>query len=179
MLAAHHLVENILQELPDAVSIKTMRPVGFYYNMFSFIPAIRAHGSIASNYSAAYKEPVVSHFDIADVVAREMELPFEGRTIRYIASDEVTTDELVKTLGEAIGEPALRWEVIPDGERLNRLLNIGVNPVVAKGLVEMDAGRRDGILYHDYFRHRPVLGKVKLADFAKEFAAVYNNSKDK
>uniref|UniRef100_UPI0038902125 SDR family oxidoreductase n=1 Tax=Acinetobacter sp. TaxID=472 RepID=UPI0038902125 len=34
MLAAHYWVENILKELPHTVSIKTMRPVGFYYNMF-------------------------------------------------------------------------------------------------------------------------------------------------
>jgi len=29
-------------------------------------------------------------------------------------------------------------------------------------------------LYDDYNRHRPSLGKIKLTDFAKEFATVYN-----
>jgi uncharacterized protein YbjT (DUF2867 family) len=36
ILAFHYQVENILKQLPNDVSIKFMRPVGFYYNMFSF-----------------------------------------------------------------------------------------------------------------------------------------------
>jgi hypothetical protein len=31
-----------------------------------------------------------------------------------------------------------------------------------------------GILFNDYYLHKPVLGKVKLKDFAKEFAAAFN-----
>jgi len=56
---------------------------------------------------------------------------------------------------------------------LNRLTAAGMSPQAAKGMVDMNAGRR-GVLYEDYYRNRPVLGKVKLADFAKSFAAVYN-----
>lgn len=37
ILEFHYNVENILKELPDDVSIKFMRPVGFYYNMFQYI----------------------------------------------------------------------------------------------------------------------------------------------
>jgi len=41
-------------------------------------------------------------------------------------------------------------------------------------LTEMNASRRNGVLHEDYFKNKPILGKVKLEDFAKEFAAVYN-----
>jgi hypothetical protein len=51
----------------------------------------------------------------------------------------------------------------------------GMNPEIAKGLVEMNAGRRSGVLLEDYNRHKPTLGKVKLKDFAKEFASVFNS----
>jgi hypothetical protein len=54
------------------------------------------------------------------------------------------------------------------------MLAAGMNPGIAKGFVEMNASRRGGVLYEDYYSNRPVLGKVKLTDFAKEFAAVYN-----
>ena len=57
MLAFHYRVEQILNELPDDVSIKFMRPVGFYYNMLSFIPTIKAQGVIVSNYGGDEKEP--------------------------------------------------------------------------------------------------------------------------
>ena len=49
-----------------------------------------------------------------------------------------------------------------------------MNAKVATGLVEMNAGMNNGVLYEDYYRNQPTLGKVKLAEYAKEFAAVYN-----
>ncbi|MEQ9437446.1 MAG: NAD(P)H-binding protein [Cyclobacteriaceae bacterium] len=174
MLRFHFDVENILKQLSDDVSIKFMRPVGFYYNMFAFIPTIKTQGAIIANYGGDEKEPWVSPSDIAAVIAEEIEEPFEGRTIRYIASDEVSPNEVAKTLGEAIGKPELTWQVIPDEQLLHGMIATGMSPQAAQGFVEMNAARRGGILYADYDRHRPTLGQVKLKDFAKEFAAVYN-----
>ena len=174
MLAFHHEVETILKELPEDVAIKFMRPVGFYYNMFAFIQTIKAQGTIVQNYGGDEKEPWVSPLDIATVIAGEMEKPFNGREYRYIASVEASPNEVAKILGEAIGKPGLKWLVIPDEQLLNGLLAAGFNPQAAKGLVEMNAGRRNN-LYDDYNQHKPTLGKVKLKDFAKEFAAVYNS----
>jgi hypothetical protein len=50
-----------------------------------------------------------------------------------------------------------------------------MNPKTAKGFVEMNAARKGNILYEDYFKNRPVLGKIKVKDFAKDFAKVYFN----
>ena len=119
ILAFHYNVENILKQLPDDVSIKFMRPVGFYYNMFAFIPTIKTQGAIIQNYGGDDKEPWVSPLDIAAVIAEEIEQPFSGRKIRYIASDEVSPNEVAKILGEAIGKPGLKWIVIPDEQHLN------------------------------------------------------------
>jgi uncharacterized protein YbjT (DUF2867 family) len=174
MLSTHHDIENILNELPATVSIKTMRPVGFYYNMFAFIPSIQNAGAIIQNYGGDNKEPWVSPLDIADVITEEMEAPFNGRTVRYIASDEISPNEAAEILGTAIGKPDLKWMAIPDDQFLANLLNIGFNRKAATGFTEMNAGRRNH-MYDDYNQHKPVLGKVKLADFAKQFAAAYNS----
>lgn len=176
ILAFHFDAENILRELPDDVSIKFMRPVGFYNNMFGFIPTIRSRDSIVQNYGGDVKEPWVSTFDIAAVIAEEMEEPFEGRKVRYLASDEVSPNEVAKVLGKAIGKPNLKWLVIPDEEILDRMIASGMNPQTAKGFMEMNAARRAGALYEDYNRNKPALGKVKITDFAKEFAAVYRQN---
>ena len=174
MLAFHYKVENILKQLPEDVSIKFMRPVGFYINMFAFIPTIKAQGVIVQNYGGDEKEPWVSPLDIAAVIAEEMEKPFYGREIRYIASDEASPNEVAKILGEAIGKPDLKWQVISDEQKLNGMIASGMNPQIAKGLIEMNEGRRNGVLYEDYNLNRPTLGKVKLTDFGKEFAHVFN-----
>jgi len=178
MLATHHNIENILNELPATVSIKTMRPAGFYYNMFAFIPAIQNAGAIIQNYGGNEKEPWVSPEDIAEVITEEMEAPFNNRIVRYIASDEISPNEVARVLGMAIGKPDLKWQVISDDQFLAILLNIGFNPLAARGLTDMNAGRRNH-LYDDYRQHKPVLGKVKLTDFAKQFSEVYNARTEK
>ncbi|MGZ4115850.1 MAG: NmrA family NAD(P)-binding protein [Bacteroidia bacterium] len=174
MLAFHHNVENVLKQLPNQVSIKTMRPVGFYYNMLGFIPTIKAQNAIISNYGGDEKEPWVSPLDIASVIAEEIEKPFNGREIRYIASDEVSPNEVATILGEEISKPDLKWLAIPDEQLLNGMITAGMNPQTAKGFMEMNASRRGGVLYEDYNRNKPTLGKIKLKDFAKDFATVFN-----
>lgn len=174
ILAFHYNAENILKQLPDDVAIKFMRPVGFYYNMLAFIPTIKAQGAIVQNYGGDEKEPWVSPLDIAAAIAGEIEKPFNGREVHYIASDEASPNEVAKILGKAIGKPDLKWLVIPDEQSLNGMIAAGFNPQVAKGLVEMNASRRGGVLYQDYYHNKPTLGKIKLQDFAKEFAAAFN-----
>jgi len=173
IIVFHHHVENILKQVPEDVGIKFIRPVGIYFNMFSFINTIKNTGAIISNWGGDQKEPWVSPLDIADVIAEEIEKPFEGRTIRYVASDEVSPNEIAKAFGEAIDIPDLKWNAIPDEELLQNWLKIGFNEQVAKGFVETQASQGSGVLYEDYNIHQPILGKVKLADFAKEFAAAY------
>ncbi|MDH6250577.1 uncharacterized protein YbjT (DUF2867 family) [Chryseobacterium sp. H1D6B] len=174
ILTFHNNVENILNELPEEVSIKFMRPVGFYYNMFGFIQTIKTQGAIIQNYGGDQKEPWVSPLDIADVIVEEIEKPFNGREVRYIASEEISPNEIAAVLGEAVGNPDLKWLQIPDEQLLNGMVNAGMNPKTAAGFVEMNAARGSGLLYEDYYQHQPVLGKVKLKDFAKEFAAAYH-----
>ncbi|HEX3385811.1 MAG TPA: NmrA family NAD(P)-binding protein [Mucilaginibacter sp.] len=177
ILAFHYNMEQIMNTLPLDVAITFMRPVGFYYNLFGFINTIKTQGVIASNYGDDDKDPWVSPFDIADAIAEEIEIQKPGeRKVRYVASDELTCNEVAGILGEAIGKPNLKWVLISDEQMLNGMLATGMNPKIAKGLVEMNASRRNGTLYEDYYRHKPVLRKVKVKDFAPEFAAVYNQS---
>ena len=175
MLASHYSVEQIFNQLSGNVSVKFIRPVGFYYNMFAFIHSIKAQGAIIQNYGGNEKEPWVSPWDIAEVIAEEIEKPFEGRTVRYVASDEVSPNEVADILGKAIGKPDLKWRIISDEQFLNGLLAAGVMPDAAKGLTEMNAGRQSH-LYDDFNQNKPIFGKVKLTDFAKEFASVYHHS---
>ena len=174
LLAFHYNVENILKSLPTDVAITFMRPVGFYYNLLGFINNIKTQGVIATNYGGDSKKPWVSPLDIAAAIAEELVTPFEGRKVRYVASDEISCNELASLLGAAIGQPDLKWVVISDEQMLQGMLAAGMNPKIAAGMVEMNSSTNTGDLYEDYYRNRPTLGKVKLKEFAKEFAAVYN-----
>lgn len=169
----HHHVENTLRQLPANISIKFIRPVGFYTNLFSSIHDVKSQGAIISNYGGDVKEPWVSPKDIASTIAEEIERPFEGKTVRYVASDEVSPNEIARALGEAIGKPDLKWSVIPSQKLLDGWLSIGFNEQVARGFIELQESQGNGKLYEDYHRHKPSLGRVKLKDFAKDFAEAY------
>jgi uncharacterized protein YbjT (DUF2867 family) len=167
-------VEGILNQLPQDVSITHIRPTSFYYNLYAYTHTIKQNGVIAANYGADDIVPWVSPLDIAAAVAQEVLAPQQGRKVRYVASEEATCSETARALGEAIGKPALQWTLVSNEAMLNELKAIGINPEIAAGLVEMYAGLHSGLLAEDYYRNRPAtMGKVKLADFAKEFAVAY------
>lgn len=171
LILSHRTVELMLTTLSN-VAITFMRPVGFYYNLFGFIPGIKNAGFIAANYGAGENLVWVSPIDIADAIAEELETPLESRKVRYVASDELTGNETARILGEAIGKPDLKWILIPGEQWQAGLESAGMKRDIAAGLVEMFASQHNGLLTEDYYRNRPVLGKVKMKDFAKEFAAV-------
>ena len=181
IILAHREVELILDKLSD-VAITFMRPVGFYYNLLGFIPMIKSQGLIAANYGADEDLVWVSPIDIAAAVAEELTAPtakglptpVAGQKVRYVASDELTGHETASILGAAIGKPDLKWVLVSNEQRQSVLESVGLNPKIASGLVEMFASQHSGLLMEDYYRNKPTLGKVKLADFAKEFAAAFN-----
>ncbi|MBS1596160.1 MAG: NAD(P)H-binding protein [Bacteroidetes bacterium] len=198
LLKFHYHAEHMLKQLPADVSIKFMRPVGFYYNLLLNIDVIKMlskgfvgglmalqhygisgliggqRGVVASNYGGDTMNLLVSPYDIATVIAEEMGKPFAGRSFRYIASEELTCNEVAAILGPAIGKPYLKWVAISDKMLTNTMLKQGANEKLTKGVVEMGAAGRTGVLYEDYYKHRPVLGPTKLKSFLPEFAAAYN-----
>ncbi|MDF2477140.1 MAG: NAD-dependent dehydratase [Sphingobacterium sp.] len=175
-LLVHYHVEQILKTLPEDVSIKLMRPVGFFSNLYRSLLTIQSQGAIIQSYGGDRKEPWVSPYDIAATIADEMEKSFNGRTVHYMASDEVSPNEIAAALGQSIGNPDLEWKVIPGEDLLDQMLSAGVNEWIAKGMVAMQQSQGDGSLYEDFYANKPTLGKVKLADFAGEFAQSITNS---
>ncbi|QGK72951.1 SDR family oxidoreductase [Flavobacterium sp. SLB02] len=174
IIQRYNEIETVLKKLHD-VSVTFMRPTSFFYNLLAYIPVIKSQGIIAANYGADRMIPWVSPNDIATAIAKEITTPLDGKKVRYVVSEELTGDETVRILGEAIGKPDLKWVLISDEETLNGLVNVGIQPKIAEGLVEMYAGLYNGLLGEDYNKNKPAeMGKTKLANYAKEFAAIYN-----
>jgi uncharacterized protein YbjT (DUF2867 family) len=175
LIIIHHNAENILSKLPADVNISFMRPSGFYKNLFAFVSSIKSQGIIAASYGGEDINIFVSDIDIADAIVEELESQATGRKIRYIASEVLTCNEAAGILGAAIGKPDLKWITISDEQQLNGYKAHGMNDSLVLQFVEMNASIHKGKFYEDYYRHKPTLGKVKLKDFAKEFAAAIAN----
>lgn len=174
ILLGAHGVEGILNKLPTDVAITHMRPTSFYYNLYAYTAMIKTEGIIGANYGAGDIVPWVSPIDIAAAIAEELTTPFTGRKVRYVASEELTCNQTAAILGAAIGKPDLKWIIITDEQMQSGLVVAGMHPGIAAGMVEMYGSLHNGVLAADYYRNKPEMGKVKLTDFSKEFAAVFN-----
>lgn len=159
------------------VNIKHLRPPYFFTNLLANVGMVKHMGIIGANFALADgKFPIVAPADIAVVVAEELlSLNFTGHSVRYLASDEVSTDRIAAELGKAIGKPDLQWVLFSDEQALGGMLQAGLPEEIAKNYAEMNHSLHNGFMTEDYFAHRPkTFGNVKLADFAQTFANVYN-----
>lgn len=197
LLIFHNIVETILRKLPDDVSITHIRPVSFDYNVYSFTDMIKGNGFLAgfvgkiiylkhygikgllkgykgiilSNYGAHDKIAWVSPIDIASSIAEELTSAQTDRKIRYVVSEELTCQEVASIIGNAIGKPYLKWALISDKQMTAAIEQFGASKQIANELTEMNLAMHNSSVFEDYYKNKPsVFGKVKMKDFAIEFA---------
>jgi uncharacterized protein YbjT (DUF2867 family) len=188
-------LEHIFDDLTDA-SMTIMRPASFYSNFYSSMDLIRGkglpgafltlryagvmallrgrRGLLMGNCGGDDRIVFVSPVDIADAVAEELLTTTEGTKIRYVGSEEMTCNEAAGIIGNAIGKPYLKWVLLSDKQMLQGLKMAKVPLKLAELLVEMLAVNHSGGPLRNFHNNKPKMGIVKLEDFAKEFAEVYN-----
>ncbi len=162
----------------EGINVIKLRPSYFYTNFYSMIDMIKQAGILGSNSGGADDKLILTHpRDIAAAAAKHLlALDFKGQRIEYVSSDIVSFAEITKTLGEAIGKPELPWIAFSDEDTFNGMTQSGLPEVFAKGYVQMGKSIREGLIQEDYFRrNEQPQGKVKLEEFAKEFALAYNH----
>lgn len=162
----------------EGLNVKSLRPSYFFYNLFSMAGMAKHMGIIGSTQPADHSLVLTDTSDIADVAFEELNaLNFTGFSVRYIASDERTWSEIASVLGTAIGKPELPFVEFTDEQSAQGMAQVGLAPAIVAGYVAMGQALRSGDMERDFKANRPSqLGKVKLEDFAKAFAAAYQNA---
>jgi uncharacterized protein YbjT (DUF2867 family) len=174
-IAGLHDVENIFAAL-SGVDVKHLRAGYFYINFLANIDMVKHANILGSNFGADSKLVLVHPRNIAEVAAEVLESNFTGKTIQYVASDDESTPaDVANALGTAVGKPALPWIEFSDEDAFNGMVGAGLPEEIAKNYVEMGDAVRSNKLFVDYYKNRPVLGSIKLKDFAAEFATAYQN----
>ncbi|WP_158798793.1 NAD(P)H-binding protein [Pedobacter sp. L105] len=172
-IVGSHRVEVIMNELSD-VAITYLRPCSFYNNLYHYTDMIKQVGFIGTNFGGEDKVTLVSTQDIAGAAAEELQKTTTGKNIRYVASDEHTCNEIASILGAAIGQPDMKWLLFTGNQVKEALEKTGMPAAAVDKMVELNLSIHNGKLREDYDLHQPAeMGKVKLEDFAKEFAAAF------
>lgn len=169
--------EDLLKK-HSSINAKFLRPSYFMYNLFSMIPLIKGMNIVGGNFAGGDEKLVLVHTsDIADAAAEELlALNFSGFSVRYIAGDEKTGAEIAAALSNAIGKPGIPWVVFSDEQSLEGMKQAGLKETMAEAYTTMGRALREAKMQEDYWKHKPVLSKIKLDDFVKEFVGAFNAS---
>jgi len=168
-----HAIENAYKEL-EGVNVTFLRAGYFYINFNNSIPMIQHSGILGSNLDADTQIQLVHPKDIAAAAAEELVKEASGINVRYIVSDVKTPAEITTAFGNAIGKPELPWITFSDADNEQGMVQAGVPAEIASLYTEMGRGLREGNIQADFINSgHSIDGKVKLEDFAKEFAAAF------
>lgn len=169
-IAGLHQIEKIYDQLENT-NVTFLRAGVFYTNTYNDVPMIKGAGIMGANYPARLKMPLVHPKDIAAAAAEELQKDAKGKNIRYIISDVRTPNEIATALGTAIGKTDLPWIEFTDEQSLQGMTQAGLPEEIAGLYTEMGSGLRNGkITEHFLSNNFSVDGKIKLEEFAKEFA---------
>lgn len=174
-LSAIHYTEEALYSLKN-VHVRTLRSVYFYQNLLTMIGMVRHMNMFGANFSAgAGRFPVAHTDDVAATAAEELlSLDFAGHSIRYVASDETSTDEIAAAISKAIGKPQLQWIKFSDEQFAQGLQQAGFPEKNAREYANMYNAMDKGLVTQDYWKNRPQsFGKIKIEDFARQFAEIF------
>lgn len=164
-----HDIETILNAI-DGVNIKHLRAAFFYTNFYNDTALIKNLGFTGSNYNGNTLMVLVHPKDIASEIVRQIESGFNGKSVRYVYSDEQTSSAVAKALGIAINKPDLAWVQFTNEQLLEGMLQAGLPEAVAKNYVEMGEALGAGWLSTDFNLNKPEASETKLDEFAREFA---------
>ncbi|WJS93899.1 NAD(P)H-binding protein [Flavobacterium johnsoniae] len=171
-IAGLYNIEKIYEKLDTSITF--LRAGYFYFNFFNDIPMIKGAGIMGANFPVSNRIPLVHPEDIAWAAAEELQKSQEGQNVRYIISDVKTPSEIVKAFGNAISKPELPWVEFTDEQYFEGMTQAGVPEEMAGLYTEMGAGLKNETIAADFLSNDGnIEGKIKLEDFAKEFASKF------
>lgn len=158
------------------VSVKHLRPSYFYYNLLAQIGLIKQAGILGGNFGSNEKLFLVHTRDIAAAALDELlRLDFKDNSVRYVVSDERSTEEIATVVSQAIGKK-VNWVVFSDEQQKSGLLQAGLSETHAHAYTEMGHALNDGSMQGDARKATLSFSRTKLEDFAREFAQAFSAS---
>lgn len=169
--------EQQLQNVEN-LNVLALRPGYFMENLFAYIPQIKAFGAFGDALLKDLKIPLTHTRDIAEAAVSHLAaLNFQGFSQVFVGgAGDYTMEAAAKILGEAIGQPDLRYIQYAPEDAKNGMIGAGVPKPVAEGYIQLFGGLNSGEYLADFVRTAQNTTTTTLEDFASEFAQAYHKS---
>lgn len=170
-----HHQEKRLNKLSN-VDILHFRPAFFMQNFFMSIPLMKSKGIIASAIKGDIPINMVSTKDIGKKIAQIlMELSFSGKSVfEFVGPTQVPYIEATAILAKALNLPNLKYIQASYEDAEKAMVSAGMKPISAKLMVELHKSFNDGLVKTTQPITDDHKGLTTFANFAQEFAAVFN-----
>jgi uncharacterized protein YbjT (DUF2867 family) len=174
ILGLHDLEEKV-NKLANA-GVVHLRAAYFMENHLWSIPSIRAQGVCGSSIRPDVPIPMVATKDIAEEAARLfLDGSIAGHSIRYLLGPgDLTMSGATRILGEAIGNPGLKYVQFPEDGVRETMAAMGMSRSVIEALIEMQRGFSAGKIHPTQARNMENTTATTLEEFAHAvFARAY------
>jgi uncharacterized protein YbjT (DUF2867 family) len=170
-----HKFENQLATIPS-LNVLNIRAGFFMQNFYGSIGLIKSM-NINGGFpiQGDVKVGMVHTTDIGNYAAKRLAaLDFTGQSHIDLSAEHLTMNEASTILGEAIGNPSLKWVQFSYGDAKNGMMQMGMPEKLADLYVEFCKGVNEGQVYADAKPTPPADAPTTLRQFAKEFAGAFN-----
>ncbi len=171
-------LEHELSKLQN-VEVINLRAAYFYSNLIPQIASIKSIGVIGNNYGDPENiVPLVHTRDIAEVAFEAITTSnISSKEPYYVVSDNRSLNDIASVIGEAIGKE-LRWTPFTNEQLKAGLEQSQFPPHLIDLIIELgeQLAKRESTGHYFSLANKPTLGKIKLEDFATEFAAIYKSN---
>ncbi len=173
----HELEAKLDARVQGAVA--HLRAAFFMENHLFSIPLIRSQGICGSPIRPDIPIPMVATKDIAGVAVRLLlDEKVAGHLVRYLLGPrDVSMTEVAAILGEAVGNPRLRYVQFPEAEARKAMIAMGMSGSVAEAMLEMYRAFNEGGIRPTQARSTENSTPTTLEEFARTaFSRAYKSA---
>ena len=160
----------------EGLNIVHLRPAFFMENFLQNVGLIKQKGIAGTPLKADLPIAMIATKDIAaKAVELLTHLDFKGKSVlELLGNKDVTMNEAVRALGQAIGKGGLPYVQFPYEDAQKAMTSMGISQDLARLFIEMYKGFNDGIVIPTEKRSAKNTTPTSIEEYAKEFAQVYN-----
>jgi len=163
-----HALESKLDRRKEGAVVH-LRAGYFMENHLWNIPLIRSQGICGSPVRSDVPIPMVATKDIAGVAVRVLlDDKVAGHMVRYVLGPrDLTMAEATGILGQAIGNPGLKYVQFPEGEARKAFIAMGMSGSAADAMLEMERAFNEGRIRPTQTRSTENATPTTLEEFSK------------
>ena len=174
VIAGLHAQEERLQTIPG-LDLLLLRPVSFFENFYDALGMIRQAGVLADTVAPELPTPMVAAEDIAEAAAQALlARDWHGVAVRELLGErDLSHAEVARLIGEAIGQPELRYVQLSEAEMREALIGAGLSPSFVALYLEMTRAFNEGRIGSQGRRSPANTTATRFEDFVPELAEAW------